>query len=301
MSTTMTIILIITAAFVLAGIAFGPLLFYSYKTQKYVKEKRSELVAAHPHYTEEQLFLKCRAYGVESIISKRDKERLKLVAKNLNCSALEMRLCDMFETGKKEVTAQEEREYDEYVKSFTKAIHDANGKYAECTGPEKGIQMCQDMASLQRTRGVKSNSASPVDWDQLAERFQYSLFDCSKDQNELLGLLGLCAKVGAPQNGTVVATVKTSEAWCTIFEDNDAIVDGSIRAKLKSGEKIIAETMFHLPIYGSSRKNEIRVVFPVISNPPQEPQHTQEYTVSFEPFHLWAQEYQKSFQEWPNT
>ena len=152
----MTIILIIAAAVVLAGIAFGPLLFYSYKTQKYVKEKRSEFVAAHPHYTEEQLFLKCREYGVESITSKRDKEQLKLVAKNLNCSALEMRLCDMFETGKKEVTAQEEREYNEYVKSFTKAIHDANGKYAECTGPEKTFRcariwsLCNEPEELSR-------------------------------------------------------------------------------------------------------------------------------------------------------
>ena len=130
MSISLFIILIITSAIVLAGIvlAFGPLLLFSYKTQKYVKEKRSEFVAAHPLYTEEQLFLKCREYGVESITSKRDIERLKLVAKNLNCSALEMRLCDMFENGKKVVTAQEEREYDEYVKSFTKAIHDENGK-----------------------------------------------------------------------------------------------------------------------------------------------------------------------------
>jgi len=114
------------------------------------------------------------------------------------------------------------------------------------------------------------------------EETEIKLIDDSSPK-ELLNHLNPSATLKVSETGAVKITVKTSETvGLKIYDSVSAVVDGTIKVNLLKGGKKVGQAYATLPVDGSKYQNTINTI--CIS--PKE--SANDYTVSFEPYKLWA-------------
>lgn len=121
----------------------------------------------------------------------------------------------------------------------------------------------------------------------LYEECRIKLFDTKMDENELLSKLNLKVVSEILNKDTNTLLIEVSVGKCkkfTIYEDVEAVVDGTISADIYQDNKKVGSALLVLPIYGAAKASKVKGIClsKVDASKP--------YDIKFTPYHLWGME-----------
>lgn len=144
------------------------------------------------------------------------------------------------------------------------------------------IEMNAYLASIESEKSAEENQNSAEHYFELAQECGTKLLDDSNPMDLFNRISPTLKSFVVTETGAVKATIETKAAKKKIFDSVDAVIDGTIKAKIQQNNKTIGEIIFVLPRLGSKCKAKIEGICISLNDP------NAEYELTLEPNLLWA-------------